>query len=382
MSSSDVRPTSGSHEDVLSEDLLKDIPSFDPSASSGGDVPDLPINLHSSGSVSGSSSGDLMGSSVFETPLRAMAPDPILDALAAAEEAAHAEPHKEEAITLPNFADELAAAPDVASGDSPLADLMHVATSEPHGAAKAAVSESPKAADSQEVEEEVVYVNGPNWPMLVLASYASAVTVALIWFVIIPRFQGKTDLEGFTPGASRVAVGSRRTPHKVEQAAPIPANHMAKLGQPLKIGALEITPLEMVRENIRLKRTTITGKAEEKDGGNGALSLKIRVRNTSKDVVFAPLDEAFIRDRDNSVPDSFVELDSGERVYLYPLPVESEWSVVGQDFPELKPGEVKETCVVTVAEFPGSSGDQTWHLKLRTGLESTEMIGVKIPADK
>jgi hypothetical protein len=109
------------------------------------------------------------------------------------------------------------------------------------------------------------------------------------------------------------------------------------------------------------------------------MALRLRLRNTSSDLVFAPLDEAFVRDRDDGVSESFVELDGGRRVYLYPLPVDSEWSIAGQSFPDLKPGQSKETRVITEADFPSTSSETTWRLKLRTGLKNSAVVGVKVP---
>ncbi len=227
---------------------------------------------------------------------------------------------------------------------------------------------------------EIEYVNGPNWPMVVLASYASAVTLALIWWVVVPRLGGRSDVDNFS-APPPAAVGTRRADRsrKVEAAAPIPADRVTTLGKPVMIGSLEVTPLDVARTDVRLRRSALSGEGEVKDGGSGAMALRLRLRNTSSDAVFAPLDEAFIRDRDDGLSDSFVELDGGGRVYLYPLPVDSEWSIAGQDFPDLKPGESKETRVVTAADFPPTSSGMTWRLKLRTGLEDSAVVGVKVP---
>ena len=110
------------------------------------------------------------------------------------------------------------------------------------------------------------------------------------------------------------------------------------------------------------------------------MALRLRLKNTSNNTVFAPLDESFLRDRDDGRSESFVELDNGERVYLYPLPIQSEWSIVGQTFPDLRPGEVKESKVISATEFPASSPGSTWRIKVRTGVDKTETIGVKIPS--
>jgi hypothetical protein len=226
-------------------------------------------------------------------------------------------------------------------------------------------------------------VSGPNWPMVLLGSYASAVTLALVWWVVLPRLRGKGEVESFKPEAP-VAVGTRRPDlsRKVDPIAPIPPERITRLGEPLRIGSLEITPTAMTRQGVRLRRVSLTGKTETRDGGTGALALRVRLRNVSNDAIFAPLEKAFLRDTDTGLSESFVELAPPDRVYLYPLPVESEWSIVGQDFPELRPGEVKETTIVTAADFPSDGPPMTWRLMLRTGPGQTEAVGVAIPASE
>ena len=113
------------------------------------------------------------------------------------------------------------------------------------------------------------------------------------------------------------------------------------------------------------------------------MSLKVRVRNVSPDLIFAPLDEAFVRDRDHALPDGYLENDRGDRIYLYPLAVQSEWSIEGENFRELKPGEIMESNICTVefgaAQFHSS---MTWRIRLRTGIDRTEIVGVVVrPSD-
>jgi hypothetical protein len=340
------------HDKNLGDDSPSDgLPSF--LASDPQSVPELPINFGSSGS------SDELGSSVLEAP-HAGNHDPLLDALAGGELG------QDSMLELPAY---------VPSDVQPATEIQVPFIST--GSDKA--ESKPVQSDSQ----EVVYVTGPSWPMLLLGSYASAVTLALIWLVVIPRFRGNHEFDNLgSPTAT--PVGTRVTNHgqKVEPAAKIPADRKIKLGQSIKLGSLEFTALDLARQDIKLSRKNLLGGLEEKEGGTGALTLHVRIHNHSSDLIFAPVVADFVRDKDSGMPDSFVELGPGERVYLYPLPIESEWQIVGQEFPELKPGESRETRIVTVADFPRSGSDMTWHLKLRTGLDSEEVVGVTIPAIK
>jgi hypothetical protein len=67
---------------------------------------------------------------------------------------------------------------------------------------------------------------------------------------------------------------------------------------------------------------------------------------------------------------------------MFRLAVESEWSIDGQSFPSLKPGETAETIVVSepvrVSEL---SGPLIWHVKLRTSDFQSDVVGIRFTAD-
>jgi hypothetical protein len=323
-----------------------------------------------------SESGDLgVGSSTFAIPAESITPDPIVSALA--EEPQESAPRTEDHAAAPLPTPEPAEDPAV-----PLPGSFDALGSLNLDTTTSATGRPRKQEGADEDDVEIEYVSGPNWPLVLLASYASAATLALLWWVILPRIFSKSAVDNFKPDAPPAVVGTRRGDHskQVEPAATIPADRITTLGKPLKVGSLEITPLDVNRTNVTLGRKSLIGKSETRSGGIGALALRVRLKNTSNNTVFAPLDESFLRDRDDGRSESFVELDNGERVYLYPLPIESEWSIVGQAFPDLRPGEVKESKVISAAEFPASAPNSTWRIKVRTGVDKIETIGVKIPS--
>jgi len=106
------------------------------------------------------------------------------------------------------------------------------------------------------------------------------------------------------------------------------------------------------------------------------------LRNTSDTAVFAPLDEAFVREPDRRLPDTFIESINGDRHYAYRLPVAGEWAIVGQSFATLRPGEPRRTLIVTDPKTAGQvSGPLTWRVRLRTAPESTAVVGIMFHAD-
>jgi hypothetical protein len=386
MSSSDVlrkpngEPRSDADLDPKSLPPLPMTPTPDPDSSSGsGETSAIDPGPFPLDGLSGSNEeGVPAGSSPFALDPRAVAPDPILGALIDAAPASSSS--SDFLVGKPPMAEP--AALQFGSFEA-LRALNLDAQDRGRSAPSSQSTPAAKSRGKDDEEEEVIYLSGPNWPMLILGSYASAVTLALVWWVILPRLRGQGEPERFTPAAP-VAVGTRRPDlsRKVDPIAPIPPEQITQLGQPLRLGSLEITPLSTARQGVRLRRVSLTGKAEVRDGGSGALALRVRLRNVSDDAIFAPLEKAFLRDSDTELTESFVELPQPDRVYLYPLPVESEWSIVGQDFPVLRPGEAKETTIVTAADFPETGSPMTWRLTVRTGPGKVETVGVAIPSSE
>ena len=68
----------------------------------------------------------------------------------------------------------------------------------------------------------------------------------------------------------------------------------------------------------------------------------------------------------------------GKGINLFPLAVDSEWSIEGQSFSVLKPGETVETVI---ASEPGVADKLTdemiWRIRLRIGTYRTDVLGVR-----
>jgi hypothetical protein len=239
-------------------------------------------------------------------------------------------------------------------------------------------------------EDEFEYdTSRPGLAMIVLTSYASALTIALVWLVATGRVRtrletapptiatdSRPDLEqGGSRAAARAAV------------EPIEPDHMTSLEKPLALGSLEITPLAVRTGPVMLERVAEDGSREQRDAGDDTLALKLRLRNTSKSEIFAPLDPAFVREHDRGLPDSFIELTKDERIDIYPLAVYSEWAVAGQSFAPLAAGNEREVEIVSAPDALGrleAAGARplVWRLRLRTAPDQTERVGVRFAASE
>jgi hypothetical protein len=220
-----------------------------------------------------------------------------------------------------------------------------------------------------------------SWGLLLLASYASALTLGLGWMLWKTRARERavvsasSEVEPAVESARQAGLS-----RKVAPPEPILGEHFAEMGKPLRVGDLEVTPLDVKRLDVVLQRSGSFAGAGLKSGGKGALSLRLQLKNESKDAVFAPVDQAYVRERGPEIVDTFVETAQGDRVYPFPLAVDSEWSIVGQDFAELRPGESRTVAVVTAPDAPSdASGPFTWRVRLRTGIDRTDVVGLRWP---
>ena len=240
----------------------------------------------------------------------------------------------------------------------------------------------PSELEVEDQDDDDSPARGRSWPTLLLASYASAVTLGLLWVLLSGRrIRESPEPDTMPPADSRADPGLRaESSRRLFASPPIAVEHLTTLGKMVRLGMIEATPLELSSTSIRLRRTVKDRVI--KPAGDNALQLRLKLRNVSSDTLLAPFDEAFIRNRVRAEPDSFIEPGDGSpNITMFPLAVESEWELVGQAFQELKPGEEFETIVVSVPDaVPLKSDEYTWRIRLRTDLNHTDDLGVQFQA--
>jgi hypothetical protein len=220
-----------------------------------------------------------------------------------------------------------------------------------------------------------------NWPLLLVSSYASALTLGFLWFLWAGR--------GLPPkrAAETVAAGAESEPPLRTTAAspvsgvpqPLPVHNLVDLGKTMRLGDLELTPLSIVHRSVYLYR--LEGATGEERESQDSLVLTLRLTNRSETRAFAPLDRSFIRDSGAAEDHSYIESSDGQHIPMFELAAESEWSIQDQDFPVLKPGETAETIVVSEpVPMADLGGRLTWRVKLRTRTYQTDVAGVHFTA--
>jgi hypothetical protein len=224
--------------------------------------------------------------------------------------------------------------------------------------------------------EELTDVRIP-WVHLLLVSYSSAVTLALVWML----WAGRTSPLAATPQDERKTVVADPVSKSDEldlssPPPPIPAQNLTTLGKPVRIGDLEIIPLSVISAPVDLVRATDQNEYRRQD--DESLVLRLRLTNLSKQDRFAPLDRYLVREHGSRAQDPFIVASDGSFIPLFPLAIDSEWSILGQAFSVLHPGETMETIIAAEA---GSGrrvrGQMTWRVRLRTGVYRTDLMGVQ-----
>jgi hypothetical protein len=219
------------------------------------------------------------------------------------------------------------------------------------------------------------------WLSVLLLSYASAVTLGLAWILWTGRSFRPPEEPGEPPAADSSRIGDERatkTPETpvAEVLPPIPPENVTVLGKAIRIGDVEIKPLWVTLTPVELVRSIDPPAYRHED--SSSLILRFKLTNHSKEHTFAPLARDLLRDQAAFRDRSFIASPDGGQISLFPLAVDSEWLVLGQEFPVLKPRESVETLVASEVVTEKRLPDQmTWRIRLRTGPYRTDILGVR-----
>jgi hypothetical protein len=242
------------------------------------------------------------------------------------------------------------------------------------------LASSPEPAGETQAEE---VLHKTSWPLLLVSSYASALTLALGFILWTGRGLSRLDI---STSSEPVPVSKSASPSRVaslpgDVLLPLPEPNVTRLGRSLRLGELEVTPRSITRRPVELFR--LQGTAEGERESSPVLVMTVELANRSAASTFVPLDPAIVRDPVPAVDQSFIELPGGRLIPMFLLAMESEWSIQDQVFPALQPGESVETILVSEpVEMANLKGSMTWHVKLRTSPFRTDVLGVRFTPDQ
>lgn len=217
------------------------------------------------------------------------------------------------------------------------------------------------------------------WFQVFLLSYASAITLALSWILLT----GRAIREVERPTNDSVASNDPAPPQK-SSAPPVdatalplvPNENVTRIGTPIRIGDLQVTPLSVVLTRVELAGAIDPSKYRIDD--SESLVMRLQLTNLSKTHRLNPLELAYIRDQASPLDRCLITTSRGATIATFPLAADSEWSIVGQETRVLECGETLETII---ASEPGVSRriapEMTWRVRLRIGPFRTDVVGIR-----
>jgi hypothetical protein len=215
-------------------------------------------------------------------------------------------------------------------------------------------------------------------------SYASAVTLALIYLLIRmsqPNPHQLESLPDLPPPESNAF-------HHIREDAQMAPHHTLRIGESRRFGNVVVTPLRVTREPLQLVHYNDPGKS--KSTSAPVLKLWLEFENQSQDQTFSPLDlELMLRqeyDQENPervLSNNFVcrasdKVRGGRLVHVYPLNPLDRWDLKDHTAGrELQPGEKKVVYIPTGEDGVSHlSGDLVWRVHFRKGLNPNSGRGV------
>jgi hypothetical protein len=239
----------------------------------------------------------------------------------------------------------------------------------------------------------------PTWALAILGPYAVFMTVMATYFYF--KYQSARseyplelipDLLGeYKQKETKGAPQTRNIPLPPADQT-LPAKLTTTLGKPIRVGAIEVTPLSIEYRSwtafTKGKNRPEPRKVNIKD----TLVLHVRLKNVSPDLTFYPTDPYFDRNPKTANDKPYTLVDVGGKKYFGGIieyvtelnNTERTW-LQGQEADDkpLAPGESRDTVFVTRPRdgifdaVKKSNGPAVWRVQVRRGLVPFE--GTEVP---
>jgi hypothetical protein len=219
---------------------------------------------------------------------------------------------------------------------------------------------------------------------VLVASYASAITIALIWSLLSDKSHQLESLPDLrTLGDDELEFVGFETS--------LPSGHTLALNETRRFGDVLVTPLRVTREPIRFEH--YENKTATRPPTDQVLKLWLKFENVSSDVAFPPYDAALMSRRAQAEPESagakantfLCRTDkprTTENVLLnYEHQRDSEWNIAQQPTEPLPPGAALTTFVASAEQPPALNGDLVWRIQFRKGINRSSRKGVTTLVD-
>lgn len=284
------------------------------------------------------------------------------------------------AVTEPTAASAAIAMGAVPASAVPATPAASSAAATPPASTSKTVGSAPAAADVETV---------PKQHLIIVAGYASAVTLALLYLLLFGGGKSKEHyLESLPDLVPEIRKDGEVGMPRVLPDKDLAPGHELKLGESRRFGNLKVTPLKVTRSPVQFEHAFGNRRAT-KEPTQPVLKLWLRFENVSKNQEFPPLDRAlaFRRIFDEKLRTDFAlpflgpadqrKTEDGERHFVYDMPEFSEYNMVGQNLNRwLKPGETWETFIPSPEEVASVKGEWVWRVLFRKGLNAKSGRGV------
>lgn len=213
-----------------------------------------------------------------------------------------------------------------------------------------------------------------NLLVLILVSYASAVTLALVYLLMrgLNAEPPMHQLESLPD-----PVDEKGTVRIIERGAELPFGHTLELASKQRFGNIVVEPLRLTRGPVEFVHFT-GDKRHKHPPSEPVVKLWLRLTNVSKDQEIAPFDAQLLYQRAMNragvlVANNFIRRSdqppTGPVVYAYPASQHSEWDMRDQHLGHvLKPGESMELFIPSDWEgLDQLEGPLQWRLHMRKG---------------
>jgi hypothetical protein len=220
--------------------------------------------------------------------------------------------------------------------------------------------------------------------LIIIGSYASAITIVLVYTLISSRTSALESLPDLKPPVNKNGDISWKYNPPMND---VPWGHVLALGQSRRFGSIKVTPTRVTRGKVQFEH--YSGKAGlARDPSDTVLKLWVKFENVSRDQSVIPLDSHVLYTRrsvnlgESIQANGFITLEANRKTgkslfYLFDTPVLSEFRMVGQDLNhELAPGESFETFIPSEEDAKGLSGDLVWRFQFRKGHNRQSQRGV------
>ncbi len=278
-----------------------------------------------------------------------------------------------------------AAAPAVAAAtppiESPATPIMPVSSAAPF-----ASEATPAAFPVIQPDAPIPVATVPRFWFTVVASYASAVTLALIFTLLRLTGTKAHQLESLPDVVPKIRDGEVAM-QIVPPKANVPQGHVLALGESQRFGSLKVTPLRVTQGPLTFEHM-LKDSTAARPPTDPVLKLWLRFENVSRDQNFPPLDSLLLYKRHYGdfgarvLTNQFLcqadqRQKDGDLHHVYELSPNSEFHVAGQNLDTvLAPGAALETFVPSDEQIAGLTGDLVWRVQFRKGYHPQTLHGV------